>query len=149
MKIVATNRKAYHDYIVEETYEAGISLKGSEVKSIRAGNVNLKDTFILINKDEEMFLKNMYIKPYEKTTAFAPQERRDLKLLMHKKEIKRILDKVKVKGYTLIPLKLYFKNSIIKIQVGLCKGKQNYDKRQELKQKDIARDVERTLKTYR
>lgn len=149
MKIISTNRKAYHDYFVEATFEAGICLEGSEVKSIRAGNCNLKDTFIFIDKDEQMILKNMYIKPYEKSTAFIPDERRDHKLLMHKKEIEKLLSKVQVKGYTLIPTKIYFKNSLVKVEVGLCRGKQNYDKKSTLKEKDIKRDMERTIKNYK
>lgn len=149
MKIISTNRKAYHDYFVEATYEAGICLQGSEVKSIRLGNCNLKDTFIFIDKNEEVILKNMYIKPYEKSSVFTPDERRDHKLLMHKKEIDKLLSKVKVKGYTLIPTKLYFKGSLVKVEVGLCKGKQTFDKKEALKQKDIKRDMERTLKNYK
>ena len=94
-------------------------------------------------------IKNMYIKPYEKSSAFTPDERRDHKLLMHKKEIEKLLSKVQVKGYTLIPTKLYFKNSLVKVEVGLCKGKQNFDKKETLKQKDIKRDLERTLKNYK
>lgn len=148
MKIVSTNRKAYHDYFVESTYEAGICLEGSEVKSIRAGNCNLKDTFILI-RNEEMILKNLYVKPYEKSTAFTPDERRDHKLLMHKNEIKKLLSKVQVKGYTLVPTKIYFKDSLVKIEVGLCKGKQNVDKKETLKEKDIKRDMERAIKNYK
>ncbi len=148
MKIVSTNRKAYHDYFVESTYEAGICLEGSEVKSIRAGNCNLKDTFILI-RNEEMILKNLYVKPYEKSTAFTPDERRDHKLLMHKNEIKKLLSKVQVKGYTLVPTKIYFKDSLVKIEVGLCKGKQNFDKKETLKEKDIKRDMERAIKNYK
>lgn len=149
MKIISTNRKAYHDYFVEATYEAGICLQGSEVKSIRLGNCNLKDTFIFIDKNDEVILKNMYIKPYEKSSVFTPDERRDHKLLMHKKEIDKLLSKVKVKGYTLIPTKLYFKGSLVKVEVGLCKGKQTFDKKEALKQKDIKRDMERTLKNYK
>ena len=148
MKIVSTNRKAYHDYFVESTYEAGICLEGSEVKSIRAGNCNLKDTFILI-RNEEMILKNLYVKPYEKSTAFTPDERCDHKLLMHKNEIKKLLSKVQVKGYTLVPTKIYFKDSLVKIEVGLCKGKQNFDKKETLKEKDIKRDMERAIKNYK
>ena len=149
MKIVSTNRQAYHNYFVEATYEAGICLEGSEVKSIRAGNCNLKDCFILINKNEEVILKNMYVKPYEKSSVFTPNERRDHKLLMHKSEIKKSLSKVKQKGYTLVPTKLYFKNSLVKVEVGLCKGKQNFDKKDALKEKDIKRDMERAIKNYK
>ena len=149
MKIVSTNRKAYHDYFVEDTVEAGIVLEGSEVMSIRAGNCNLKDSFIFIDKNEELILKNMYVKPYEKSTAYTPDERRDHKLLMHKQEIKRLLSKVRVKGYTLIPLQLYFKNSLVKVEVGLCRGKQNFDKKDALKEKDIKRDMERAIKNFK
>ncbi|HBP43482.1 MAG TPA: SsrA-binding protein [Clostridiales bacterium] len=149
MKIVSTNRKAYHDYFVEDTVEAGIVLLGSEVKSIRAGNCNLKDSFIFVDKDEELILKNMYVKPYEKASAFIPDERRDHKLLMHKNEIRRLLSKVRVKGYTLIPIQLYFKGSLVKVEVGLCRGKQNFDKKDALKEKDIKRDMDREIKNFR
>ncbi len=149
MKIISTNRKAYHDYFVEAKYEAGICLEGSEVKSIRAGNCNLKDSFIFIDKNREIILKNMYVKPYEKSSVFTPDDRRDHKLLMHKSEIEKLLAKVQVKGYTLIPTQLYFKDSLVKVEVGLCKGKQNFDKKEALKEKDIKRDLERTLKNYK
>lgn len=148
MKVVATNSQALHNYFVEDTLECGIVLQGSEVKSIRQGNCNLKDTFVLISKNNELVLKNMYIKQYEKATAFVPNARVDRKLLAHKQEIKKLLQKVSVKGYTLVPIKLYFANQKVKVQVGLCKGKHTFDKKDVLKQKDINREVERTVKNY-
>ena len=148
MKVIATNKQAYHNYFIESTYEAGIVLLGAEVKSVRQGSCNLKDTFILIDKNNEMYVKNMYIKPYEKATAFKPNERADRKLLMHKKEIVKLKDKIQVKGFTLVPLKIYFEKDKVKLQIGLCKGKHNYDKKEALKQRDIKLDVERTLKDY-
>ena len=148
MKIVCSNSQALHNYFVEDTYECGIVLKGSEVKSIRAGNCNLKDTFALISKSNEIILKNMYVKPYEKATAFVPDARVDRKLLAHKQEIKKMQQKVSVKGYTLVPLKIYFKNSLVKVELGLCKGKHTFDKKDVLKLKDINREVERAIKNY-
>lgn len=148
MKLIATNSQALHNYFVEDTFECGIVLQGSEVKSIRQGGCNLKDTFALISKNNELILKNMYIKPYEKATAFVPNARVDRKLLAHSQEIKKMLQKVSVKGYTLVPIKLYFKGSLVKVELGLCKGKHTFDKKDVLKQKDINRDVERTIKNY-
>ena len=148
MKTVATNRKAYHDYFVLDTYEAGIVLKGSEVKSIRLGNVNLKDSYVSISKDNEVFLKNVYIKTYDKTTAFILDERRDRKLLLNRPEIKKILSKVKEKGMTIVPLQLYFKGQNVKVEIALAKGKHTYDKKDVLKDKDNLRELQRDLKNY-
>lgn len=148
MENIATNRKAYHDYFVLDTYEAGLALVGQEVKSIRAGNVNLKDSFVLITANGEMFVKNMYIKTYDKTTAFVVDERRDRKLLLNKSEINKLHDKVKVKGLTIVPLKLYFSGKYVKIEIGLVKGKHTYDKKETLKLKDAERELKRDIKNY-
>ena len=146
--VVITNKKAYHDYFIEETYEAGIELVGSEVKSIRIGAANLKDTFAQV-KDGQLMLINMYIAPYAKGSYFNLPPRRDRKLLMHKKEIVRLKTKVEQKGYTLVVTKLYFKGSLVKAEVALCKGKDLYDKRKSLKEKQVKRDVERQLANIR
>ena len=148
MKIVATNRKAYHDYFVLDTYETGIVLKGSEVKSIRLGNVNLKDSYVSISKNNEVFVKNVYIKTYDKTTAFALDERRDRKLLLNRSEINKIFSKVKEKGMTVIPLQMYFKGQNVKLEIAIAKGKHTYDKKDVLKDKDALRELERDLKKY-
>ena len=148
MKIVATNRKAYHDYFVLDTYETGIVLKGSEVKSIRLGNVNLKDSYVSISKNNEVFVKNVYIKTYDKTTAFALDERRDRKLLLNRSEINKIFSKVKEKGMTVIPLQIYFKGQNVKLEIAIAKGKHTYDKKDVLKDKDALRELERDLKKY-
>ena len=148
MKIVATNRKAYHDYFILDTYEAGIVLKGSEVKSIRLGNVNLKDSYVSISRDNEVFVKNVYIKTYDKTTAFALDERRDRKLLLNKSEINKIFSKVKEKGMTVVPVQMYFKGQNVKVEIALAKGKHTYDKKDVLKEKDNLRELQRDLKNY-
>lgn len=148
MKIVATNRKAYHDYFILDTYEAGIVLKGSEVKSIRLGNVNLKDSYVSVSRDNEVFLKNVYIKTYDKTTAFVLDERRDRKLLLNRTEINKIFSKVKEKGMTIVPLQLYFKGQNVKVEIALAKGKHTYDKKDVLKDKDNMRELQRDLKNY-
>ena len=122
VKIAAQNKKAYHDYFVEETYEAGIALAGTEVKSIRLGQVNMKDSYCVI-EDGEMFVTGVHISPYEKGNIFNREPRRDRKLLMHKKEILKLFGLVGKEGYTLVPLKFYFKDGRVKVEVGLCKGK--------------------------
>ena len=147
MKIITTNKEAYHNYFVLETYEAGIKLQGAEVKSIRNGNVSLKDSFISISRTNQMFIKNMYIKPYDnKDATFKVKDRADRILLMHKTQITKLFSKVKEKGLTLIPTKIYFEGSLVKVEVALCQGKHNYDKKQVLKEKDIAKDTLRQLK---
>ena len=143
-KVVATNKKAYHDYFIEETFEAGIELVGSEVKSIRKGAVNLKDSYAAV-KDGELILYNAHISPYEKGSFFNPDPRRKRRLLMHKKEIVRLKSKTEQKGYTLVVTKIYFKNALVKAEVALAKGKELFDKRKTLKEKQIKRDVERAL----
>ncbi len=144
-KTIAQNKKAYHDYFVEETYEAGISLFGTEVKSVRQGQVNLKDSWCDID-DGEMFIKGMHISPYEKGNIFNRDPLRPKKLLMHKKEILKLFGLVKVQGYTLVPLSLYFKGSRVKVAVGLCKGKKLYDKRADMAKKSANREIDRTMK---
>lgn len=146
-KIIATNKKAYHDYFVEDTYEAGIVLEGSEVKSIRQGSVNLKDSYVFIKKSEP-YLCGAHVSPYDKGGAFNPEPRRDRKLLLHKDEIRKMRAKVEQKGYTLVPLKLYFVGSLVKVEVGLCRGKHTYDKKRTLMEKDVMRERERAIKNY-
>ena len=134
------NKKAYFDYFVESEIEAGIELLGTEIKSIRLGKANLKDTFARI-KNDEVYIINMFIAKYEKANVFNHEERRERKLLLHRSEIMKLKDKVKLDGYSLIPLKLYFKGNHAKILLGLCKGKKLYDKRETIKQRDIERSV--------
>ncbi len=144
-KTIALNRKARHDYFVEESYEAGIELCGTEVKSLRAGSCNLKDSWCDI-KDGELFIKQMHIAPYTHGNIFNRDAYRDRRLLMHKREIMKLMGLVAQQGYTLIPLSLYFKGSRVKVQLGLCKGKQLHDKRQDMAKKDAKRDIERALR---
>ena len=139
------NRKAKHDYFIEDTYEVGIVLTGTEIKSVRAGNANIKDSYGVI-KNNEVFLLNMFISQYKEGNIFNHDETRTRKLLLHKKEIKKINEKVNNQGLTLIPLKLYFKNNILKVELGICRGKKNYDKREALKEKDIKRNINKQLK---
>lgn len=144
-KTIALNKKARHDYFVEETYEAGIELYGTEVKSLRAGQVNLRDSWCDIS-DGELFIKQMHISPYEKGNIFNRDPMRARRLLMHKREILALFGKMQRDGYTLIPLSLYFKNARVKVQLGLCKGKHLYDKRQDLAKRDAKRDIDRAMK---
>lgn len=145
---IAKNSKAFHDYFVEDSYEAGIELAGTEVKSIRMGNVNLKDAFCTI-KDGQMTLNGMHVSPYEKGNIFNREPRRPRRLLMHKREIQRLFAKIKQDGYTLVPLSLYFKGPRVKVEVGLCKGKKNYDKRDATAKRDAAREMDRVMKARR
>lgn len=147
IKKIADNRKAHHDYFVIESMEAGIELVGTEVKSIRIGGVNLKDSWCSIDNGE-MFIKGMHISPYEKGNIFNTDPMRVRKLLLHKNEILRLFGKIKQDGLTLIPLSLYFKDSRVKVQVGLCKGKKLYDKRESAAKRDSQREIERTLKSH-
>ena len=142
IKIAAQNRKAYHDYFVEDKYEAGIELCGTEVKSIRAGTMNLKDSYCTV-KDGELFVHSMHISPYEHGNIFNRDPDRDRRLLMHKREIRKLHALVKQDGYTLVPLSVYFKNAKVKVEVGLCKGKKNYDKRDATAKRDAAREMDR------
>ena len=145
-KQIAANRKAYHDYFVDDKYEAGISLVGTEVKSLRAGQVNLKDSYCTI-KNGEIFANGIHISPYEQGNIFNRDPRRTRKLLMHKREILKLFSLVSQKGYTLVPLSLYFKDSKVKVEVGLCRGKKLYDKRDAEAEKQASRDSERIRKT--
>ena len=147
-KLIAKNSKAFHDYFVEDRYEAGIELAGTEVKSIRMGNVNLKDSFCTI-KDGQMTLNGMHVSPYEKGNIFNREPRRPRRLLMHKREILRLFAKIKQDGYTLVPLSLYFKGPRVKVEIGLCKGKKLYDKREAAAKKDAKREMARALKLQR
>ena len=139
------NRQARHDYFIDEEYECGIVLTGTEIKSIREGKCNLKDCYGIV-RNSELFLLNMFISHYKEGNIFNHLETRSRKLLMHKKEILKLNDKIKLEGYTLIPLKLYFKNNKAKILLGLCKGKKSYDKRETIKQRDISREIEKQVK---
>ncbi len=145
MKLVANNKKAYHDYFVEEKTEAGLSLKGTEVKSMRLGKCSIKEAFIRI-ENGEMYVYGMHISPYEKGNIFNKDPLRIRKLLLHKSEIEKYLGKIKEKGYTLVPLQVYFKYGRAKIEIGLCRGKKNYDKREDIAKKDQRREAEKEFK---
>ena len=145
IKIAAQNRKAFHDYFVEDRYEAGIELFGTEVKSIRAGTLNLKDAYCTV-KDGELFVHGMHISPYEKGNIFNKDPVRTRRLLMHKREIRKLHALIKQDGYTLVPLSVYFKDARVKLEVGLCKGKKNYDKRETAAKRDAQREIERNMK---
>ena len=147
VKIIAQNKKAYHDYFVDEKYEAGIELFGTEVKSIRAGKVNLKESYCDI-KDGEVFVVGMHISPYEQGNVFNKDPLRPKKLLLHKREILKLFGLVSQKGYTLVPLQIYLKNSRVKVEIGLCRGKKLYDKREDMARNDAKRDMERAFKTH-
>ena len=145
IKIAAQNRKAHHDYFVEDRYEAGIELFGTEVKSIRAGTLNLKDSYCTV-KGGELFVHSMHISPYEKGNIFNKDPVRTRRLLMHKREIRKLHDLIKQDGYTLVPLSVYFRDARVKVEVGLCKGKKNYDKREAAAKRDAKREIDRTMK---
>ena len=145
IKEIAQNRKAFHDYFVLEKYEAGIELAGTEVKSVRAGQVNMKDSYCFI-KNGELFLRGMHISPYEKGNIFNRDPVRVRRLLMHKREINRLNSQVMQQGVALIPLSLYFKDSKVKVEIGVCKGKKLYDKREASAKKDAQRDMDRVMK---
>ena len=144
-RLIANNKKAYHDYFIEETYEAGISLHGTEVKSLRMGKCSIKESFIRI-ENEEVYIYGMHISPYEKGNIFNKDPLRVKKLLLHKAEIRKLRAKIAEKGYTLVPLKVYFNNSLVKVEIGLAKGKKLYDKRQDIAKKDQRREAERDFK---
>ena len=146
IKIVAKNSKAFHDYFIEDKYECGIELAGTEVKSIRQGNVNLKDSFCII-KEGEISVLGMHISPYEKGNIFNKDPRRTRKLLMHKREIMRLFGKIKQDGYSLVPLSIYFKGPRVKLEVGLARGKKLYDKRDSAAKKDAKREIDRAMKS--
>ena len=146
VKVVAKNSKAYHDYFIEEKYEAGIELAGTEVKSIRMGNVNLKDSFCII-KDGQLAVHGMHISPYEKGNIFNKDPHRPRRLLMHKREIMRLFGRLKQDGLALIPLSIYFKGPRVKLELGLARGKKLYDKRESAARRDAKREIDRTMKT--
>lgn len=149
MKTICENREARHEYFIVEIYEAGISLDGGEVKSIRLGNVNLKDSFCSIGNGS-LFIKNMHVSVYDKSGAYNVREaKRDRRLLMHKSEIRKLRAKTQEKGFTVVPLKLYFKDALIKVEVALCKGKHTFDKKQALMDRDIKRAAERDVRNFK
>ena len=145
VKLIANNKKAYHDYFIEDTYEAGIALAGTEVKSLRIGKCSIKESFIRIEKGE-MLIYGMHISPYEKGNIFNKDPLRTRKLLLHRYEIHKIGGKIREKGYTLVPLRVYFKGSLAKVEVGLARGKKLYDKRQDIAKKDMRREAEKEFK---
>ena len=145
VKLIANNKKAYHDYFIDEKYEAGIELFGTEVKSLRMGKCSIKESFVRIEKGE-VFVYGMHISPYEKGNIFNRDPLRVRKLLLHRSEINKIVGKIAEKGYTLVPLKVYFKGSLVKVEIGLAKGKKLYDKRADIAKKDIRREAEKEFK---
>ena len=147
IKLISQNKKAYHDYFIEETYECGISLAGTEVKSVRAGQINLKDSFASVQSGE-VILIGMHISPYEKANIFNKDPLRERKLLMHKAEIRRLIGKVKEDGYSLIPTKVYLKGSKVKVELALAKGKKLYDKRNSIAEKEAKRRIDRKIKEF-
>ena len=147
-QIIANNKKAFFEYFIDETFSAGIVLEGAEVKSVRAGGVSLLDSFVIIINNE-VFLKNAYIKPFEKATAFAPNERKDRKLLLNRREIQKLQRAKQEKGYTIVPLKVYFKNNLVKVDIALAKGKKLYDKKETLKEKSQKREIEQATKNLK
>lgn len=144
-RLIANNKKAYHDYFIEETYESGIALHGTEVKSLRMGKCSIKESFVRI-ENEEVYIYGMHISPYEKGNIFNRDPLRVKKLLLHKSEIRKMKGKIAEKGYTLVPLKVYFNRSLVKVEIGLAKGKKLYDKRQDIAKKDQRREAERDFK---
>lgn len=142
---ITTNKKAYFDYFIEDKLEAGIVLEGSEVKSLRNREFSLQDSFISV-VNEEVYLKNAYIKPYDKSSAYTPDSRRNRKLLLHKNEILKLIRATKEKGYTIVPLKAYFLGKHVKLEIGLAKGKKLYDKRESIKKRDIEREIKKEVK---
>lgn len=145
IKLIANNKKAYHDYFIEDNYEAGISLHGTEVKSLRMGKCSIKEAFIRIERGE-VFIYGMHVSPYEKGNIFNKDPLRIKKLLIHRYEINKIQGKIAEQGYTLVPLKVYFKDSLVKVEIGIAKGKKLYDKRQDIAKKDQKREAQREFK---
>ena len=145
IKVMANNRKAFHDYFVEDKIEAGIELKGTEVKSVRAGTLNLKDSYV-IAKGGEAYVHSMHISPYDKGNIFNHDPDRPKRLLLHKREINKLYALVKQDGYALVPLSVYFKDARVKVELGICKGKKNYDKREATAQRDAKREMDRAMK---
>lgn len=148
INLIVNNKKAYHEYFIEDTLEAGLVLVGSEVKSVKGGGMSLADSFVTI-KNNEIFLKNAYIKPFEKATAFVPETHRDRKLLLSRQEISKLIKATKEKGYTIMPLKVYLKNNLVKVEIGLAKGKKLYDKREALKEKAKDKEIKQAIKNIR
>ena len=145
VKLIANNKKAYHDYFIDEKYEAGIELFGTEVKSLRMGKCSIKESFIKI-ENNQVYVYGMHISPYEKGNIFNKDPLRTRKLLLHKREITKLLGQVSQKGYTIMPLQVYFKDSLVKVQIGLARGKKLYDKREDIAKKDQRREAEREMK---
>ena len=146
MKIIAVNKSASFEYFIEEKYEAGIVLEGNEIKSLRQGAVNMNDSFCFL-RGNTLSVKNMHVALYDKSDAFSTKDtRRDRKLLLHKSELAKIAGKINRQGYTLVPLKLYFKDALVKIEIALCKGKHTYDKKQSIAERDVKRDTDRAIK---
>ena len=144
-KLVANNKKAYHDYFIDHKYETGIELYGTEVKSIRMGKCSIKEAFVRI-ENGQVYIYGMHISPYEKGNIFNKDPLRQRKLLMHRREIDKLLSKIKEKGFTLVPLQVYFKGSLVKVEIGLARGKKLYDKRDDIAKKDAKREMERSFK---
>jgi len=145
IRLIANNKKAYHDYFIDEKYEAGIALHGTEVKSLRMGKCSIKEAFVTIH-DGEVLINHMHISPYEKGNIFNKDPLRVRKLLLHKAEIRKLESRIKIKGYTIMPLKVYLKGSLVKVEIGLARGKKIYDKRQDIAKKDAKREAERDFK---
>ena len=145
IRLIANNKKAYHDYFIEDTYEAGIELAGTEVKSMRMGKCSIKEAFVRI-ENGQVYIYGMHISPYEKGNIFNKDPLRQRKLLMHRREIDKLLSKIKEKGFTLVPLQVYFKGSLVKVEIGLARGKKLYDKRDDIAKKDAKREMERSFK---
>ena len=144
-KLIANNKKAYHDYFIDEKFEAGIALAGTEVKSLRMGKCSIKESFIGVDNGE-IYIYQMHISPYEKGNIFNKDPMRTRKLLLHKYEINRLMGQQKMKGYTIVPLQVYFKNSLVKVEIGLARGKKLYDKRDDIAKRDAKREAERDFK---
>lgn len=145
-KLIANNKKAYHDYFIDEKYEAGIALHGTEVKSLRMGRCSIKESFVTISNKGEILINHMHISPYEKGNIFNKDPLRVKKLMLHKAEINKLIGKTKEKGMAIVPLKVYFKGSLVKVEIGLAKGKKLYDKRQDIAKKDQQREASRDFK---
>ncbi|MDO5145774.1 MAG: SsrA-binding protein SmpB [Eubacteriales bacterium] len=145
IRLIANNKKAYHDYFIDEKYEAGIALHGTEVKSLRMGKCSIKEAFVTIHKGE-VLIQHMHISPYEKGNIFNKDPLRTRKLLLHRSEIRKLENQIKIKGYTIMPLKVYLKGSLVKVEIGLARGKKLYDKRQDIAKKDARREAERDFK---
>ena len=145
-KLIANNKIVYHEYFLEEIYEAGIALHGTEVKSIRMGKCSIKESFVRIEKDGQVYIYGMHVTPYEKGNIFNKDPLRPKKLLLHKKEIQKLIGKIAEKGYTLVPVEVYLSNGLVKLQIALAKGKKLYDKRQDIAKKDLKREAQRDFK---